>query len=279
VTVNPAGRLVLVATPIGNLEDLSPRAVRTLAEADVVAAEDTRRTGRLLAHVDVSARLVAYHEHNETVRGPELLERVAAGAVVAVVTDAGTPGIADPGYRLVRDAVARGLPVDAIPGPVALVQALVLSGLPTDRFVFEGFLPRKPGARARRLAELAAEPRTLVLYVTPHRAAVELAALAAAFGADRQAALARELTKLHEEVWHGTLGELAERAAHGVRGELTLVIGGAPAASLGHDAATLAERVRTLVDRGVERKAAMQQVAAEAGVSRRVVYQALLDAR
>jgi 16S rRNA (cytidine1402-2'-O)-methyltransferase len=280
VTGKERGRLVLVATPIGNLEDLAPRAVRTLAEADVVAAEDTRRTGRLLAHAGVEARLVAYHEHNEDRRGPELLDRVAAGEVVALVTDAGTPGIADPGFRIVREAVARGLPVEAVPGPVAALQALILSGLPTDRFAFEGFLPRKAGDRARRLVEVADDPRTLVFYVTPHRAASDLAAMAEAFGTDRPAALARELTKLHEEVWRGALGELAARAAtEGVRGEVTVVVGGAPAAVADRgDPRALAGRVQALVEAGVDRKEAMRQVAAETGLPRRAVYQAVVDA-
>jgi 16S rRNA (cytidine1402-2'-O)-methyltransferase len=219
------GRLVLVATPIGNLEDLSPRATRALREADVVAAEDTRRTGRLLQHVGASTPMVSHHEHNEDRRIPELLDRVAGGETVVVVTDAGTPGVADPGFRLVRAAIGRGLPVEAVPGPSAVLHALVVSGMPTDRFVFEGFLPRKAGARARRLAELADDPRTLILYISPHRAAKELAAVAGAFG-DRPAALCRELTKLHEEVWRDGVAALAERAAGGVRGELTLVVAG-----------------------------------------------------
>jgi 16S rRNA (cytidine1402-2'-O)-methyltransferase len=280
VTAEEQGRLVLVATPIGNLEDLSPRAVRTLAEADVVAAEDTRRTGRLLARVGVDARLVSYHEHNEQRRARELLDRVAAGEVVAVVTDAGTPGLADPGYRIVREAVARGLRVEAVPGPAAALQALVLSGLPTDRFAFEGFLPRKAGARARRLAELAADLRTLVFYVAPHRAAEELAAMAEALGPEREAALARELTKLHEEVWRAQLAELARRASAGVRGEVTVVVAGARAEPPEPpDARAVAERVQALLDAGVGRKEALLQVAAETGLSRRDVYQAVIDAR
>jgi 16S rRNA (cytidine1402-2'-O)-methyltransferase len=220
------GRLVLVATPIGNLDDLSARAAQALQEADVVAAEDTRRSRRLLDHVGARpGALVSHHEHNEDRRIPELLDRVAAGETVVVVTDAGTPGVADPGFRLVRAAVERGIAVEAVPGPSAVLHALVVSGLPTDRFAFEGFLPRKTGARGRRLAELADDPRTLILYISPHRAAKELAAAAEAFG-DRPAALCRELTKLHEEVWRGTARELAERAADGVRGELTLVVAG-----------------------------------------------------
>lgn len=273
------GRLVLVATPIGNLEDLSPRAVAALGEADIVAAEDTRRTGRLLAHAGLDRPQVSYHEHNEASRGPALLDRVAAGETVAVVTDAGTPGISDPGQRLVQAAAERGLPVEAVPGPVAAIQALVLSGLPTDRFAFEGFLPRKAGSRDRRLAELAGDPRTLVFYVAPHRAADELAAMATAFGDDRPAALARELTKRYEEVRRGTLAQLAHEAAGGVRGEVTVVVAGAGEAEPEHASdAELARRVRELVAAGEPKKQAIATVAAAAGVPKRRVYQAVLDA-
>jgi 16S rRNA (cytidine1402-2'-O)-methyltransferase len=273
-----AGRLVLVGTPIGNLEDLSPRAARTLAEADLVAAEDTRRTRVLLDHLGVRVPLTSVHEHNEDRRADALLDRVAAGQIVAVVTDAGTPGLSDPGFVLVRQARARGLPVAAVPGPAAALQALVLSGLPLDRFAFEGFLPRRAGARARRLAELAGDPRTLVFYVAPHRAAEDLRAMAEAFG-QRQAALARELTKLHEEVWHGDLPALAARAAEGVRGEVTVVVAGAPPPAAEEDPARLAARVDELVGAGMDRRAATAAVAKAAGVPKRVVYQALLDAR
>lgn len=277
-TAPNSGRLILVATPIGNLGDLSPRAVAALEAADVVAAEDTRRSGRLLAHADVSKPMISYHDHNESSRTAQLLDRVAAGQVVAVVTDAGTPGLADPGFRLVREAAERGLAIESIPGPAAALQALVLSGLPMDRFVFEGFLPRKPSARAERLRALADESRTLVVYVTPHRVADDLNAMIAAFGGARRAALARELTKLHEEVLRGTLLEFIERVGAGLRGELTLVVEGAPDRA---DTATdmqLVERVRALIATGVDRKDAMRAVADAADVSRRQVYQALLDA-
>lgn len=271
------GRLVVVATPIGNLDDLSPRAAAALAAADLLAAEDTRRTRILLDRIGARVPMTSYHDHNEDVRGPELLDRVAGGDTVVLVSDAGTPGLADPGFRLVRAAVARGLRVEAIPGPAAALQALVLSGLPMDRFAFEGFLPRKSTARARRLAELAADPRTLVFYVAPHRAAAELAAMAAAFGAERPAALARELTKLHEEVWHFRLADLAERAAEGVRGEVTVVVAGAPPLapepSSPHD---LAARVRTLVAEGGTKRDAIAAVSQAAGVPKRVVYDAVV---
>jgi 16S rRNA (cytidine1402-2'-O)-methyltransferase len=269
-----SGLLVLVATPIGNLADLSPRAVSVLAEADVIAAEDTRRTRILLDHAGIRGTLISYHDHNEETRTGPLLDRVEAGETVAVVTDAGTPGLADPGFRLVREAVARGLRVEAVPGPAAVVQALVLSGLPLDRFAFEGFLPRKAGARARRLAELSQDPRTLVFYVTPHRVAADLEAMATALG-DRPAALCRELTKLHEEVWRGRLPDLAARAAaQGVRGEVTLVVGGAPPTPPVTDA-ELVDRVRALLTTGMDRKAAIAQVAEAAQVPKRRVYAAV----
>jgi 16S rRNA (cytidine1402-2'-O)-methyltransferase len=269
------GKVVLVATPIGNLGDLSPRAVRVLSEADVIAAEDTRRSRVLLDHVRIRVPIVSYHDHNEQARTHPLLDRVAAGETVAVVTDAGTPGVADPGFTLVRQAIARGLRVEAVPGPTAIVQALVLSGLPMDRFAFEGFLPRKPGARARRLAELAGDPRTLVFFVTPHRVAADLQAIHEMFG-DRPAALCRELTKLHEEVWRDTLPALVTRAAtEGVRGEVTLVVGGASSTTpVPVTDEELRARVRALLANGVERKAAMRQVADAAGVPKRRVYAA-----
>jgi 16S rRNA (cytidine1402-2'-O)-methyltransferase len=272
------GRLVLVATPIGNLGDLSPRAAQALAEADLIAAEDTRRTRVLLDHLGVRVPLTSMHEHNEDRRAGPLLDRVAAGEVVAVVTDAGTPGLADPGFVLVRAARARGLAVEAVPGPTAAIHALVLSGLPLDRFVFEGFLPRRAGPRARRLAELATEPRTLVFYVAPHRAAEDLRAMSEAFG-PRDAALGRELTKLHEEVWQGDLAQLAGRAAEGVRGEVTVVVAGAPRDGGVPEAAELARRVAELVASGSDRREAQAAVARTAGVPRRVVYQAVLDVR
>lgn len=272
-----SGRLVLIATPIGNLEDLSPRAARALAEADLVAAEDTRHSRVLLDHLGLRRPLISHHEHNEDRRIPDLLERVEAGQTVAVITDAGTPGLADPGFRLVRAALARGVVVESIPGPAAALQALVLSGLPMDRFAFEGFLPRKAAARSRRLTELADDPRTLVFYVAPHRAGAELAAMAEVFG-PRAAALARELTKRHEEVWHGSLSELAGRAAEGVRGEVTVVVAGA--APVNPDALTdeeLAARVRELIATGCSKRDALAEVAQATGAPRRRVYQAVLD--
>ncbi len=271
------GRLVLVATPIGNLGDLSPRAGAVLAAADVVAAEDTRRSRVLLDAIGVRVPLTSYHDHNEDARTDPLLDRVARGETVALVSDAGTPGLADPGFRIVRAAIARGLTVEAVPGPAAALHALLLSGLPMDRFSFEGFLPRKAGPRARRLNEVAGDPRTLVFYVAPHRLSDDLAAMAAALG-DRPAAVARELTKLHEEVWRGGLAALAARAAEArVRGEVTVVVAGAPAREP-PTPAELAARVRELVAGGLDRKAAIADVAAATGVGKRAVYQAVLDA-
>lgn len=271
-----AGRLVIVATPIGNLGDLSPRAAQVLSDADVVAAEDTRRTRTLLNHIGATTAMTSYHEHNERARTSSLLDRVAAGETVALVSDAGTPGVADPGFRLVAEAIERGLAVEAVPGPNAAIQALVLSGLPLDRFVFEGFLPRKSAARAARLAELAAEQRTLIFYVAPHRADDELAAMAQAFG-ERPAAVARELTKLHEEVLRAPLSVLAAQAeAEGFRGELTVVVAGAdaPAAATTDDALA---QVHTLVAGGMSRRDAVAAVAGATAVPRRALYQAVLD--
>ena len=222
--------------------------------------------------------MTSYHEHNERSRTTSLLDRVDAGETVVLVSDAGTPGMADPGFRLVHEAVERGLTVDAVPGPNAAIHALVLSGLPLDRFTFEGFLPRKGGARSRRLAELADDPRTLIFYVAPHRAAEDLAAMAEAFG-DRPAALARELTKLHEQVLRGPLTQLAAHAAdQGVRGEVTVVVSGAPEAEApGID--DVLDEVDALVAAGTSRKDAVATVAGARGLSRRAVYQAVLDAR
>jgi 16S rRNA (cytidine1402-2'-O)-methyltransferase len=274
-----SGRLVVVATPIGNLGDLSSRAADTLRDVDLVLAEDTRHTGRLLAHICSEVPQRSLHEHNERERTAEVLERIASGERVALVSDAGTPAVSDPGYRLIAACVDAGVRVEPIPGPSAALAALVASGLPTDRVAFEGFLPRKGAARRRRLDELVAEPRTLVLFVAPHRAAADLDDLAAALGPDRRAALGRELTKLHEEVRHGTLAELAEGVRAGVRGEVTLVVAGAPEAAPATVAdAELVDRVRALVAAGRTKKTAIAEVATTSGVPRRRVYQAVVDA-
>lgn len=221
--------LYLVPTPIGNLEDLTFRALRVLKEADVVACEDTRTSGFLLAHYGVETPRTSFHAHNEHGKAQHLVERMKGGATVALVTDAGSPGISDPGFLLVREAVAAGVRVEALPGATAFVPALVASGLPTDRFVYEGFLPQKKG-RQTRLKALADEPRTMVLYESPHRLAKLLGELGEHLGPERPAAVARELTKLHEEVRRGTLAELAAHyGAQGkVRGEIVVVVGGQP---------------------------------------------------
>ncbi len=226
-----AGRLYVVATPIGNLGDLSARARATLEACTVVAAEDTRHSGALLAHVGLKKPLVSLHDHNEAHRAPELVAQLLGGASVALVSDAGTPAISDPGYDLVRLAAAAGIEVVAIPGPCAAVAALSIGGLPTDRFCFEGFLPARGSARRTRLDELKGEPRTLVFYESPHRVIETLEDCAAVFGSTRTALVAREMTKLHETTYRGSLGELAACAAADAdfsRGEIVLVVGGAP---------------------------------------------------
>jgi 16S rRNA (cytidine1402-2'-O)-methyltransferase len=268
------GRLQVVATPIGNLGDLSPRAADALVAADLVCAEDTRRTGRLLAEVGSDAPQWSLHDHNERTQVPAVLARLADHDVVVLVSDAGTPAVSDPGHRLVAAAVAAGHVVEAIPGPSAVLTALVASGLASDRFTFEGFLPRKGRSRADRLAELATEPRTMVLFVAPHRAAVDLADLATACGADRPAVLGRELTKLHEEYLRGTLGELAAAVSQ-LRGELTLVVAGAPEVVEPASIPDLVARVRALQAEGLAPRAAVKQVAATADVSTRELYDAV----
>jgi 16S rRNA (cytidine1402-2'-O)-methyltransferase len=275
------GRLVLVATPIGNLGDLSPRAVDVLRAADVIAAEDTRRTRALLTHAAVGggSRLRAVHGHNERQRTAELVEEIRRGAVVAVVTDAGTPGISDPGARLARACIDAGLAVEAVPGPSAALTALVLSGLPTDRFVVEGFLPRKGGARRDRLEELRLERRTAVVFEAPTRVAATLDELAAICGAERRVAVARELTKLHEEIWRGTLaGAVAHLAADAPRGEVTIVLEGAPAPEEASDE-LVAAAVRDELASGASTREAAARVADRLGVPRRRAYDAAVSAR
>jgi 16S rRNA (cytidine1402-2'-O)-methyltransferase len=236
-SIPPRGRLDVVATPIGNLGDLTPRAREALALADLIAAEDTRHSGQLLAAVGISGRrLISLHEHNEHARIETLIGELRAGKVIALVSDAGTPLLSDPGFQLVRAAVAAGIEVRALPGASALTAALSIAGLPTDRFVFEGFLPSRARERRAALAQLACEPRTLVLYEAPHRIVATLRELALLFGAERRAVVARELSKLHEAVYRGALGELAAAAAadpNMARGEITLIIEGAKRAAAG----------------------------------------------
>jgi 16S rRNA (cytidine1402-2'-O)-methyltransferase len=265
--------LVLVGTPIGNVEDLSPRAVATLAAADVVLCEDTRRTGRLLQAVGVAAKkLVAVHDHNEAGQIGMVLDRLRAGELVVCVSDAGMPGISDPGERLVRAAAAEGFEVQVVPGPSAAITGLVASGLPTGRFVFEGFLPRSGSGRTERLAALAGERRTIVLYEAPHRLVRTLTDLAGALGGARRVALARELTKLHEETWRGTLDEAIARADEvEPRGEYVVVLDGAEPAPVADDE-TLAAAVARLVGEGSSTRDAVAEVATAYGVPKRRVY-------
>jgi 16S rRNA (cytidine1402-2'-O)-methyltransferase len=277
--VEGVGLLVLAATPIGRVEDASPRLARELAVADVVAAEDTRRLGRLLRELDVQlrGRVVSYFEGNENTRTEQLVEELRGGARVVVVTDAGMPSVSDPGFRLVTAAVAVGVPVTTVPGPSAVLAALAVSGLPVDRFCFEGFLPRKAGERARRLREVAQEPRTMVFFEAPHRTAATLAAMRDALGPSRAAAVCRELTKTHEEVVRGSLEQLVEWAGSGVRGEVTVVVGGSAPPS-----GPAPERWPALVAEeqaaGASRSQAVKAVARSAGVPKREVYDAVLAA-
>ena len=267
-----AGLLSVVATPIGNLDDLSPRAVRALESADLIACEDTRVTRKLLTRVNSRARLIPYHARNERARTPELVRRIAAGDHVSLVTDAGTPGVSDPGHRLVSACVEAGLRIEVVPGPSASLAALALSGLPSARFVFEGFLPRTATQRRRRLREIASEQRTIVLFESPHRLASSLEDVLKALG-DRRAALAREMTKMHEEVIRGTLSELIDAVGDGVRGEVTLVIEGAQAQQIERSPEEIAERLRALLDGGLTKKDAIARVATELELPKREVYE------
>jgi 16S rRNA (cytidine1402-2'-O)-methyltransferase len=272
--------VVLAATPIGDPGDASARLRTLLAQADVVAAEDTRRLADLARRlgVRVGGRVVSHHEHNEADRVDELLDVVRAGGTVAVVSDAGMPTVSDPGLTLVRAAVAAGLPVTALPGPSAVLTALALAGLPTDRFCFEGFVPRRPAARDAVLTELAAERRTVVMFEAPHRLAATLAAMVSAFGPDRPAAVCRELTKTYEEVVRGPLVELSAWAANGEpRGEIVLVVGGATQHT--PSVAGLVPEVLARVDVGERLKDVVAEVAEATGVVKRELYAAALAAR
>ena len=273
--------LLLAGVPIGQPGDASPRLRTALAAADVVAAEDTRRLKRLCADlgVAVSGRVVSYFDGNEVERTPSLLESLRDGLTVLLVTDAGMPSVSDPGYRLVAAAAAEELPVSCLPGPSAVTTALAVSGLPSDRFCFEGFLPRKGGERRGRLSELAAERRTTVLFEAPHRLGAALADMVSVLGPDRRAVVCRELTKTHEEVRRGSLGELAERFSGEVRGEVTVVLEGAAAPVV---ETTPEELVRLVSDReqsGEPRKEAIAGVARELGVARREVYAAVVASK
>ena len=281
MTDAPDGLLVLAGTPIGDPDDAPPALVRELAAADVIAAEDTRRLRRLAAALaaEIPGRIVSYFEGNEAARTPELVEALSAGARVLLVSDAGMPSVSDPGYRLVAATVAAGVRVTAVPGPSAVLTALAVSGLPMDRFCFEGFPPRRSGERSRRLAALRDEERTMVFFESRHRLAATLDAMVLAFGDDRRAAVCRELTKTHEEVRRETLGELAAWARGGVLGEITIVVAGATApravATVDDAAALVAEREAT----GAARKEAIAAVAREFGLPKRAVYAAVVARR
>lgn len=271
-----SGSLVLVATPIGNLADLSPRAVEALAGAALICCEDTRRTGRLLSHAGVSGvRLRRVDDHTEAASVDDVVALLAGGDDVALVSDAGTPGVSDPGSRLVAAVLEAGHEVTTVPGPVAAIAALVASGFATDRFVFEGFLPRKGDALSRRLAEIAAERRTVIVYESPKRIAATLGRLGEVAGGARRAVVAREITKLHEEFLRGTLAELADRLDGGVKGEVVLVIEGAPPAAEASDE-TLLAALSALLSEGVSTRDAAATVAAELDVSRRRAYELAL---
>ncbi len=276
------GTLVLAGTPIGDVADAPPRLAEELAGADVIAAEDTRRMRRLTQALGVTprGRVVSYFEGNESARTPELVEELLGGARVLLVTDAGMPSVSDPGYRLVAAAVEKDVKVTAVPGPSAVLTALALSGLPVDRFCFEGFLPRKAGERLSRLREVEGERRTLVYFEAPHRLDDTLAAMAEVFGPERRAAVCRELTKTYEEVKRGGLADLAAWAADGVRGEITVVVEGAPEPGPEDlDATELVRRVRVREDAGERRKEAIAAVAAEAGLPKRVVFDAVVASK
>lgn len=266
--------LVVAATPIGRSDDASARLMAEITGADVIAAEDTRRLRRLTSELglEIRGRVVSYFDGNEVERTGQLVEALRSGQRVVLVTDAGTPSVSDPGYRLVTAAIAEGIDVTAVPGPSAVLAALAVSGLPVDRFCFEGFLPRRPRERDRRLSDLEGEPRTMVFFESPRRTAGSLAAMAAAFGDDRAAAVCREMTKTYEEVRRGSVAELAEWAEDGVRGEVTVVVSGfvAPVAQL--DPEELGRLVDEAVMSGMSRRDAVDAVVSETGVPRRAVY-------
>ena len=274
-----AGVIALAATPIGNLADATPRLVSAFEQADLIAAEDTRRTGLLREHLRVSRRapLVSCHEHNEAAKAEQIVSSAVDGQRVLLVTDAGMPTVSDPGYVIVQAAIKRGVPLTVLPGPSAPLIALALSGLPTDRFCFEGFLPRKSAAQTRRLEELSGEERTMIFLESPRRLAATLGALAQVFGAGRPAAVCRELTKIHEEVWRGTLGELKEKAKE-VRGEIVIVVAGAsPQTPLNEEEAT--SLVLSRVEKGQRLKDAAKAVAVQSGLSAKVLYNRVLAER
>ncbi|MCX4097154.1 16S rRNA (cytidine(1402)-2'-O)-methyltransferase [Nocardia sp. alder85J] len=273
------GRLVLAATPMGDVGDASQRLRDALATAEVIAAEDTRRTRSLAKALDITitGRVVSFYDHVETARIPQLLDEIEAGHTVLLVTDAGMPSVSDPGYRMVAACVERDLPITCLPGPSAVTTALALSGLPMERFCFDGFAPRKSGQRREWFRTLTTEPRAVVFFEAPHRLADCLADATAVLGGDRRAAVCRELTKTYEEVVRGTLAELADWAVTGARGEITVVLAGAAPRSA--DPAGLVDEVEALVATGIRLKDACAQISADTGASRRELYDAVLAAR
>ena len=272
------GKLYICATPIGNLEDITLRALRILNEADYIAAEDTRHTRKLLSHYDIHTRLTSYHEHNEAAKAGKLVAMMESGATVALVSDAGMPGISDPGHKLIKRCIDEGIVVEAVPGASSLITALVISGLPTDSFVFQGFMPRKKGERATLLAELTGQERTVILFESPRRVKATLEEIAV-FDADRQVVVARELTKKFEQVLRGTTGEVLELLdATGIRGEVVLLIGPAkekrPRIWAADD---LRSAVVKLMNEGTPKKQAILEVAKDLGVGKRTVYESVKD--
>ena len=270
--------LYLVGTPIGNLEDMTLRAIRVLKQADVIACEDTRQTQKLLHHFGIETRAVSYHDHNEASRAAELVEKLAQGGRVAVVSDAGMPGISDPGFRLVALAIERGIAVLPVPGPAAFLAALVASGLPTDAFSFRGFLPAKSGARRRELEKIANSSSTEIFYEAPHRIKETLTDVVEVLGPERSVVVARELTKIHEEFLRGTAGEVAQalNARGEIKGEITLLIGKASEGTSAPRGVSVRERVEEIMrDEQVDEKAALKKVAKERGISKSEAYREL----
>ena len=273
------GKLYLVGTPIGNLEDITLRAIRILQSVDLIAAEDTRRTGKLLQHLAISTPQISYNEHNHHSRIQELINRLQQGASLALVTDAGMPSISDPGVELVQAAIAHQITVIPIPGPTAVISALAASGLPTDRFIFEGFLPLKQSDRQARLELFRSETKTIVLYEAPHRILKTLKDLLAVVGDRREIVLARELTKIHEEFWRGNIGEAIDLYTNErqPKGEYTLVIKGAAETSLITSQAELKQELQQLLAQGMTRSQASRQLAKLTSLSRREIYQLEID--
>ncbi|MCD8486907.1 MAG: 16S rRNA (cytidine(1402)-2'-O)-methyltransferase [Desertifilum sp.] len=272
------GTLYIVGTPIGNLEDMTFRAIRILQSVGAIAAEDTRHTGKLLQHFQITTPQISYHEHNQQQRIPELLQRLRMGEDIAVVTDAGMPAIADPGYELIKASIAENIPVVPIPGANAAITAVCAAGLPTDRFIFEGFLPVKGKPRQERLAVLATETRTMILYESPHRLKQTLDDLAEGLGSDRAIVLGRELTKMHEEFWRGTVGEaIAHYSKVEPQGEFTLTIAGMSVAPLVLSEEALKTELEELLKQGLSRSQASRQLAQLTHLPKRQLYQLALS--